>query len=71
MKRISSSGGSPHVVQMVGCVTTTEPFCLLTEFIEYGDLLDYLKCIRLMVLTLFSLMWQYWTCLFLVGEQKL
>ena len=49
MKKISSSGGNPHVVQMVGCVTATEPFCLLTEFIEYGDLLEYLRSIRAMV----------------------
>ncbi len=53
MKIISSSGGSPHVVQMVGCVTATEPFCLLTEFVEHGDLLEYLKSIRSMVKGLF------------------
>ena len=70
MKRISSSGGSPHVVQMVGCVTITEPFCLLTEFVEYGDLLNYLKYIRLMVL-FFSIMSQYWKNFLIVGAQKL
>ena len=49
MKKISSSGGNPHVVQMVGCITETEPFYLLTEFIEYGDLSKYLESIRSMV----------------------
>ena len=49
MKTISSSGGHPHVVKMVGCVTAAEPFCLLTEYVTYGDLLTYLKSIRSMV----------------------
>ncbi len=48
MKRISE-GHSPHVVSMLGCVTTQEPLCLVTEFIQYGDLLSYLRSSRRMV----------------------
>ena len=49
MKTITSSGGNPHVVKMVGCATSVEPFCLLTEYVYYGDLFTYLNSIRSMV----------------------
>lgn len=39
----------PNVVAMLGCVTTKEPLCLVTEFITHGDLLTYLRTIRKMV----------------------
>ena len=42
MKKIAE-GYSPHIVNMVGCVTLREPLCLITEFVPYGDLLSYLK----------------------------
>ncbi len=45
MKKVSE-GYNPHVVAMLGCVTTQEPLCLVTEFVEYGDLLSYLRSSR-------------------------
>ena len=45
MKKVSE-GNSPHVVAMLGCVTTQEPLCLLTEFFQFGDLLSYLRSSR-------------------------
>ena len=42
MKKVSE-GQNPHVVSMVGCVTTQEPLCLITEFVPYGNLLQYLR----------------------------
>ncbi len=52
MKKVSE-GHNPHVVSMLGCVATQEPLCLVTEFVEYGDLLTYLRSSRQMVSTLF------------------
>lgn len=48
MKKVSE-GHNPHVVAMLGCVTTQEPLCLLTEFVQYGDLLSYLRTNNRMV----------------------
>ena len=45
MKKIAE-GNSPHVVNMVGCVTIQEPIMLLTAFVKHGDLLHYLEYIR-------------------------
>lgn len=45
LKKISN-GNSPHVVNMVGCVTSQEPLSLITEFIKHGDLLTYLRINR-------------------------
>ena len=45
MKRISERT-SPHVVNMIGCVTAQEPLCLVIEYIEHGDLLTYLRLNR-------------------------
>ena len=45
MKKVAE-GQNPHVVGLVGCVTTQEPLCLITEFVEYGDLLSYLRTSR-------------------------
>ncbi|XP_022796395.1 fibroblast growth factor receptor 1-A-like [Stylophora pistillata] len=33
----------PHVIQLMGCVTKTEPLLVLIEYIPYGDLLGYLR----------------------------
>ena len=44
-KRISERK-HPNVVMMVGCVLMSEPPCLLTEFMPYGSLKDYLNHIR-------------------------
>ena len=48
MKKVSE-GHNPHVVAMLGCVTTQEPLCLLTEFVQFGDLLSYLRSSNKMV----------------------
>ena len=45
MKKISE-GSSPHVVNMIGCVTAQEPLCLVAEFVKHGDLLTYLRLNR-------------------------
>lgn len=56
MKTIAS-GQNPHVVKMLGCVVSSEPLFLLTEFMSFGDLLSYLKSIKNMV------SWYSKTCL--------
>ena len=48
MKKVSE-GNNPHVVNLMGCVTIQEPFCLITEFVKHGDLLTYLQTIRKLV----------------------
>ena len=45
MKKVAK-GQNPHVVGLLGCITIQEPFCLITEFVKYGDLLSYLRTIR-------------------------
>ena len=45
MKKIAK-GNNPHVVNMLGAVTIQEPLCIITEFVEYGDLLKYLRASR-------------------------
>ena len=45
MKKISESS-NPHVINLVGASTLDEPMLLLTEFMQYGDLLGYLKACR-------------------------
>ena len=40
MKRI---GQHPHIVSLVGCITTNTPFCLIVEYCLRGDLLNYLR----------------------------
>ena len=42
MKKVSD-GSNPHVLQMIGCVTTTFPMMLLLQFVPNGDLKDYLR----------------------------
>ena len=45
MKKVAE-GQNPHVVGFLGCVTIQEPLCLITEFVQYGDLLSFLRSIR-------------------------
>ena len=45
MEKIAQ-GNNPHVVNMLGAVTIQEPLCIITEFVEYGDLLKYLQASR-------------------------
>ena len=37
---------NPHIVCLVGCVTEQEPYSLLIEYPEQGDLLTYLRTER-------------------------
>ena len=45
MKRIGKSK-HPHVVGLFGCVTIPEPFCIVLEYLKYGNLLTYLQSIN-------------------------
>ena len=45
MKKITE-GGNPHVVNMLCAVTIQEPLCIVSEFVEHGDLLEYLKAYK-------------------------
>jgi proto-oncogene tyrosine-protein kinase Ret len=45
MKKISRNR-SPFVVNLIGCCTLQEPFCLILEFVAHGDLLTYLRTMR-------------------------
>ena len=45
MKRISECS-NPHIINMIGAVTTMEPMLLVIEFMKYGDLQSYLKACR-------------------------
>ena len=45
MKRVSDSE-SPHVLQMIACVTNTLPPMILLEFVPHGNLKDYLRKLR-------------------------
>ena len=40
MKRI---GQHPHIVSLVGCITTNTPLCLIVEYCLHGDLLNYIR----------------------------
>ena len=48
MKKVSE-GQNPHVVSMVGCVTVQEPLSLISEFVPFGNLLQYLRTNQKMV----------------------
>ena len=45
MKKVSD-GSNPHVLKMLGCVTTTLPMMLVLQFVPHGSLKDYLKAMR-------------------------
>ena len=42
MKRVGEKYNS-HVVSMICCVVNQEPKALVLEYVEYGDLLQYLQ----------------------------
>ena len=46
MMKTVAKGSNPHVVSLIGCVTVEEPLCLIIEYLKYGDLLNYLHCIK-------------------------
>ena len=46
MKKVSDSE-NPHILQMIGCVTTTFPPMILLEFVPHGNLKDYLRKLRI------------------------
>lgn len=48
MKKVSD-GNNPHVLQMLGCVTTTLPMMLLLQFVPNGSLKDCLKAEKITV----------------------
>ena len=48
MKEVSSGENAlrQFVVNMVGCVTISEPMLLVLEFVSHGDLQSYLRAMR-------------------------
>ena len=42
MKRVGKKYNS-HVVSMICCIVNQEPRALVLEYVEYGDLLQYLQ----------------------------
>ena len=45
MKRVSE-GRNPHILKMLGCVTTTNPMMLILQFVPHGNLKDYLRAMK-------------------------
>ena len=43
LMKIVSDGNNPHVLKMIGCVTTTLPVMLIMQFVPHGSLKDYLR----------------------------
>ena len=43
IKLMKNIGQHPHIVNFVGCITISTPFCLIVEYCTNGDLLNYLK----------------------------
>ncbi|XP_065845268.1 uncharacterized protein [Oscarella lobularis] len=43
IKLMKKIGKHQHIVGMIGCITLSEPFCLLLEYCCQGNLLDYLR----------------------------
>ena len=47
MKRVSDGNNvNPHVLKMIGCVTTTHPMMLLLQFVPHGNLRNYLGAMK-------------------------
>ncbi|XP_072041668.1 fibroblast growth factor receptor 3-like [Amphiura filiformis] len=42
IKLIIEIGSHPNILSIFGCITVDEPYYLVTEFMEYGDLLHFL-----------------------------
>ena len=36
-------GSHPNILPIFGCITSSEPYYLITEFMKYGDLLNFLR----------------------------
>ena len=45
MKRVSD-GNNPHILKMLGCVTTTNPMMLILQFVPHGNLKNYLRAMK-------------------------
>lgn len=43
MKRV---GRHDNIVVMLACVTLTQPYSMILEYVPYGDLLHYLRTLR-------------------------
>ncbi|XP_075237846.1 fibroblast growth factor receptor 1-like [Lycorma delicatula] len=43
MKKV---GRHPNIVNIIGCCTISQPYCMLMEYIPCGDLLQYLRQLR-------------------------
>ena len=40
---MKSIGYHKNIVNMIGCSTIKQPLCLLVEFMQYGDLLNFMR----------------------------
>jgi len=43
MKRV---GRHENIVVMLACITVTQPYSMILEYVPYGDLLQYLRTLR-------------------------
>ena len=41
-----SNGNNPHVLKMLGCVTTSYPMMLVLQFVPHGNLKAYLRAMK-------------------------
>ena len=48
MKKVSDCN-NPHILKMIGCVTSTHPMMVVLQFVPHGNLKDYLKAQRAVV----------------------
>ena len=42
----ASNGDCPHVVNILGCMTTSSPFCIVMEYVSFGNLKSFLRKLR-------------------------
>ena len=45
MKKVSD-GSNPHILKMIGCVTTINPMMLILQFMPIGNLKNYLRAMK-------------------------
>ena len=45
MKRVSDDN-NPHVLKMLGCITTTFPMMLILQLVPHGNLKNYLRAMK-------------------------
>lgn len=43
LKMMEALTAHNHVIQLLACITESEPLCVITEFTPYGDLLGFLR----------------------------